>query len=147
MFVLTKRNNMETYTIKKDLKIFCIKAKFFPEGIKDVFEKLHVLAPISENRTYYGISYPVKGEIKYSAAANELYEGELSSHDMETYVIKKGNYLLIEIKDFMKNIPSIEKAFNQLTKNKQIDPKGACVEWYEDNKTCRCMVKMKSDEN
>lgn len=138
---------METYTIKQDLKVFCIKAKSFPEGIRDVFEQLHILAPISENRTYYGISYPVRGKIKYSAAANELYEGELSSHSMDTFVIQKGKYLLIEIKDFMRNIPSIEKAFNQLTRDKRIDPKGVCLEWYVDNKTCRCMVKMKDDKN
>lgn len=141
--IIKTKTIMETYTIKNDLKVFCIKAKSFPEGIKDAFERLHTVAPISENRTYYGISYPVKGEIKYSAAANELYKGELSAHNMETFVIKKGKYLLIEIEDFMKNIPSIEKAFNKLTSNKQVDPKGFCLEWYVDNKTCRCLVKMK----
>ncbi|MEZ4945940.1 MAG: transcriptional regulator [Cyclobacteriaceae bacterium] len=134
---------MEIYTFKKDIKVFCLKAKSFPEGIQDVFEKLHTIAPISENRTYYGISFPEKGKIKYSAAANELYEGELKQNEMEPFLIKKGNYLLIELKDFMKNIPSIEKAFKQLTKDKRIDPNGVCLEWYVNNSTCRCMVKMK----
>ena len=138
---------MEIFTIKEDIKVFCLKAKSFPDGIKEVFEKLHRVAPIAEKRTYYGISYPERGKIKYSAAANELYDGELSHQEMEPFVIKKGNYLLIEIKDFMKHIPSIEKAFKQLTRDKRIDPNGVCLEWYINNSTCRCMVKMKGREN
>ncbi|MEQ8361867.1 MAG: transcriptional regulator [Cyclobacteriaceae bacterium] len=138
---------MEIYRLKKDIKVFCLKAKSFPEGIKDVFEKLHTIAPISGKRTYYGVSLPEGGKIKYSASANELYDGELSQHEMEPFQMKKGNYLLIEIKDFMKNVSLIEKAFRQLTKEKRIDPNGACIEWYVDNITCRCMVKMKGHED
>jgi hypothetical protein len=47
----------------------------------------------------------------------------------------------------MQKIPSIEKAFNRLTKDRRIDPHGVCLEWYVNNSTCRCMVKMKDNEN
>lgn len=49
---------MEIFTIKEDIKVFCLKAKSFPDGIKEMFERLHRVAPIAEKRTYYGISYP-----------------------------------------------------------------------------------------
>ncbi|HCM76928.1 MAG TPA: transcriptional regulator [Cytophagales bacterium] len=135
---------MEVYTLKKDIHVYCITASSFPDGIKPAFDKLHEIAPIAENRTYYGISSPERGKIKYRAAANEIYDGELNARGMQAHVIKKGKYLLIEIKDFMNNLPGIEKAFKQLTNDKRIDPHGECVEWYKDNKTCRCMVRMKT---
>jgi len=134
---------MGVYELTNDLKVFGFPARSFPEGIIEAFDKLHQVAPISTMRTYYGVSFPESGKIRYSACANELFDGELRQHKMEKFTIRKGNYLLIEIKDFTKNIPLIQKVFNQMTHDSRIDPEGVCIEWYVDEVTCRCMVRMK----
>ena len=134
---------METTILSEDIKVYCITAKSFPDGIKEAHEKLHSLITFVPGRKYLGISYPdEKGNIIYKAAANELTEGELSSHGLEKFIVKKGDYLTIPINDYMKNIPQIGNAFQKLIADKRIDPNGVCVEWYFSDKDMKCMVRM-----
>jgi hypothetical protein len=72
-----------------------------------------------------------------------MVPGELSGKNLEEQVIRKGKYLYIDVQDFMKNIPSIGEAFQQLIHDKRTDPQGFCLEWYLNSNTCRCMVPMK----
>lgn len=116
----------------------------FPEGVKQAHERLHALVPFDEKRKYFGLSWPAAdGRILYKAAAAELHPGEFSKHDLETKVISKGEYLFIDVYDFMKDIPAIGNAFQQLIHDSRIDPAGFCIEWYMKMDLCRCMVKMK----
>jgi predicted transcriptional regulator YdeE len=133
---------MDITKLDDDITAYCMKASSFPEGVQQAHQTLHALVPYDRNRKYFGISYPVDGQITYWAAAAELNEGELSKHGLETFVIKKGNYLFVDIKDFMQHIDQIGCTFKELIADERIDPKGACVEWYLDNITCRCMVRM-----
>lgn len=139
-----KIDTMNTCSIEQDIEVYCITADSFPDGVKAAHEQLHSLIPFSNERKYFGISFPGKDDaIIYKAAANELNEGELQQHSLEKMTIKKGDYLFIDIENYMKNIPAFESAFNALTADKRIDPNGFCVEWYKEEQLCRCMVKMK----
>ncbi|MCJ7466894.1 MAG: hypothetical protein MUO53_09405 [Maribacter sp.] len=62
---------------------------------------------------------------------------------MEEFVREKGAFILITIHNFMDNFPKIGEAFKKLIGHPQIDPKGACIEWYLDDQDCKCMVKLK----
>lgn len=136
---------METTTLQNDLLVHCITATSFPEGVKQAHEHLHGLVPFDENRKYFGLSWPAEdGRIIYKAAAAELHPGEFSTHHLETKIISKGDYLLIDVHDFMKDIPAIGNAFQQLIHDSRIDPQGFCIEWYMRTDLCRCMVKMKT---
>lgn len=105
-------------------------------------QKLHTLAPFSQERRYFGISRPEeKGNIVYRAAAEEKTEGEAAKLNCEELVIKKGQYTYMTINDYMNNIQKIGKAFNELTALPDIDPEGYCVEWYLNEKDVRCMVR------
>ena len=42
----------------------------------------------------------------------------------------------------MKDIPAIQKTFNQLLEYPDIDPQGYCVEQYIDQKDLICMVRL-----
>jgi len=65
---------METLLLDKDIKVFYITAKSFPDGISEAHQKLHSLIPFSKNRKYFGLSPPENehGTIIYRAADEEL---------------------------------------------------------------------------
>jgi hypothetical protein len=135
---------METYNLENDIQTFCITAKSFPTGVQQAHQTLHTLLPFEPERKYFGISYPDKqGNIIYKAAANELVAGDLSKHNLESFLIKKGKYIYINIENFMNDIPAIGKAFQELIVQPGIDPNGCCIEWYLDQKNVKCMVRLK----
>ncbi len=135
---------MDKYKLEKDIDVFCKTASSFPDGIKEAHESLHRLISFSPQRKYFGISWMNKtGDIIYKAAAEELTPGELSKHNLESFIIRKGDYIYIDIKDFMKIIPAIGQAFEQLKSDERIDPQGVALEWYLNDTDVRCMIRLK----
>ncbi len=137
---------MEKYLLENDINLICITAKSFPEGILDSFDALHkVLQSSNESirRNLFGISYLGRdNKIIYKAAAQEAFDGEAWKLNCETYTVRKGIYNSIFISDFMSDIQSIGKAFNQLLSEPGIDMDGCCVEMYVNDKDVRCMVRL-----
>jgi len=133
---------METQVFNNDIKVFYVKAASFPNGVMEAHNKLHALVSFTSERKLLGLSRPEDGQIIYMAAAEELQAGEGEKLGCPTMVLKKGNYLCITVTDFMKNIPAIQKAFNELTSQPGIDPQGYCVEWYYNNTDVRCMIRL-----
>lgn len=132
---------MENFILNNDINIICVTADSFPDGILPAFEKLHSL--VSGDRRSYGISRPDKNRtIIYKAGAEELADGEAEKLHLEKFVLKRGNYISIDVPDFMQHVPAIGKAFEQLLADPRIDPDGACVEWYFNEKDVKCMVRI-----
>jgi len=137
---------MESIFLEKGIKIFYVTATSFPEGIQGAYQKLHSLIGSPTGRKFFGISYPeMPSKIIYKAAVEESYPGEGEKLGCETFVIKKGQYISIYIKDFMKDIPKIGQSFQELLADERIDPKGCCVEEYINDKDVRCMVRLKDN--
>ncbi|MES2377906.1 MAG: transcriptional regulator [Bacteroidota bacterium] len=134
---------METLTFEKDIKVMYVTARSFPDGVMAAHQKLHALIPFSADRKYFGVSRPENGAIAYKAAAEEKEAGEAEKLNLETLILKKGRYISLTIHDYMKDIPAIEKAFNQLTSQPDIDPQGYCVEEYINQNDMLCMVRLK----
>jgi len=69
---------MDHYSLSEDIKVMCITADHFPEGIEEAHQKLHAKFPErEEHRRFFGISKPnEQGQIIYKAAAEELHKGE-----------------------------------------------------------------------
>ncbi len=133
---------MENYTLPENIKVLYKTATSFPEGVLAAHQFLHALVPYSTKRRYFGLSRPENGNILYHAAMEEMEKGEAEKFKCSTMEIKKGNYVYIDIKDFMKDIPSIQKAFNELLKHPKLDPQGYCLEWYLSQEDVRCMVRV-----
>ena len=135
---------METTTLDRDIKVFYVTAKSFPDGILEAHQKLHSLVPFSTDRKHFGISRPENGAgIVYRAAAEEIKEGEAEKLNCGTLILKKGNYLSLTINDYMKDIQSIDRSFKKLLSSPNLDPQGYCVEWYLNNKDVKCMIRLK----
>lgn len=133
---------METITFDNDITVFYIPATSFPNGVMEAHKKLHALVPVSPDRKYFGLSRPENGVIMYKAAAEEKKPREAETFNLNTLVLKKGKYISITIKDFMKDKPAIGKSFQELLAHPGIDPQGYCVEWYFNDTDIKCMVRL-----
>lgn len=135
---------MKRFNLEKDIPVFCVSAHSFPEGIEAAHQKLHRLITDPAERNYFGISHPNRnGVIEYQAAAEEIRNKEGQSLGCKSFVIKKGNYACIILKDYTENPQSISRAFEQLLTHPDLDPQGYCLEWYLNEKELRCMVGIK----
>lgn len=132
---------MDSFSLSEDIKVMCITANSFPDGIEAAHQQLHAHFPQKEERRFFGISKPNKqGKIIYKAAAEELREGETASLGLEAFRIKKGHYNTFYIKDYTENPNWIREAFEVLLGQAEVDPDGYCVEWYIGANDVKCMV-------
>ena len=135
---------MEQVNFVNDIKVFCVTADSFPDGVIACWQKLHSFFAAPKERTYYGISFGEKnGNIIYKAATKEEYDGEAEKYGCEIFIIKKGTYIGETIKDFMKDIPAIGRTFNNLLAHPGINKNGYCLEIYLNEKDVQCLVKLK----
>jgi hypothetical protein len=134
---------MKTFTITEDIKVHCLTATSFPAGLKAVYDRLHATYPPENGRTYYGISYPDgNGSIVYKAAVKLIQSDGDPGSGFEPFIIKKGDYIGEEIRDFMSDVQSIGRLFQQLIAQPGIAPDGYCLEIYLNPTDVRCLVKM-----
>lgn len=132
---------MENYSLENDLKVFCVKARSFPDGIKQAFLTLEEMLPTTDGRIFFGLSYMEDGVIVYKAAVLEAYEGEGEENGCETFTIKKGEYLTETITDWRKKAERIGYAFETLLADPRLDTTFPCVEWYRDPDVM-CMIRI-----
>ena len=131
------------YLIDKDRNVLCITASSFPQGVQKAHRDLRSMLPPSEPRTFYGISYPdKKGNILYKAAADELRQGEAEKLNLETFVIRKGEYIGEVLEDWCKDESLVGKTFKKLLSDQRIDKNGYCLEIYLNEKDMRCLVPL-----
>lgn len=122
---------MEIRNISTDIPVLFIRAKSFPEGVIEAYEKLHSLIPDPEERTYFGISHPDEtGNIIYKACTEEFSEDEAEKYSCERFTIRKGKYYSIIIENHRNDPRSIGAVFQQLLHQPGIDPQGYCLEFY-----------------
>ena len=134
---------METYFLKDDIKLICVNAKSFPDGITDAFDRLNQIIGSTDKRKRYGISRGAEnGAIIYKAAMEELREDNELQRKMEKFVIRKGEYIGTRIVNYPDHMESIGKTFEKLLTNPRLDPNSYCVEIYLNEKDVRCMVRL-----
>jgi hypothetical protein len=139
----------EKYFIDQDIIVACVKATSFPMGVGDAYHKLGTALPVSDQRKFYGISWGGKdGEVIYRAAANQLHEGEARESGLETFTIRKGEYISKYLEDWKKDETQIGKTFHQLLSDPRVDKeKGYCLEIYPNEKDVRCLVLLDPSKN
>jgi predicted transcriptional regulator YdeE len=133
---------MQTIHLNSDINVACVRAKSFPEGVMSAHQQIHKLVAFDGSRRFFGISYGAgNGKIEYMAAAENL-SGDQCFEDFEKYVIKKGAYLLVEIKNFRDDVMAIGQTFQKMINRPDIDQQGACIEWYPNLTDVHCMVRL-----
>lgn len=136
---------MGTYYISRDIKVFYVQAKSFPEGIEEAYKTILGLVPSGNGRILYGISHPVKNKgIVYKAAIEEAYDEEAKKYNCETFVIKKGNYISETIVNWNNDKEIVQRTFEKLLSHPEIDKNGYCLEIYPDGHDMICLVPLNS---
>ncbi len=132
---------MEIYKLKEDIKVFGIQVKTFPAGVSEAFQLLAKMTTV--DRSYYGISYfSNQGEIIYKAAAEEKYDGEAKKYQCERYIIEKGEYLMVSVRDWRTKTDCIRDVFREIMKDNRISKNSQCIEWYKKGEEMLCMIKI-----
>ncbi|MEO8512526.1 MAG: transcriptional regulator [Ignavibacteria bacterium] len=139
---------MEIHKIKSDIRIMCVQAESFPLGIGGAYTKLRSLLADPDNRKFFGISNPDEnGNIIYKAAAEEYYPGESEALGLESFTIKKGDYISETLINWKKDELQVSKVFQQLLQDKRIDPNGYCLEIYMNENDMMCLVPLELMNN
>lgn len=135
--------SVDEFFIPHDIKVLCVKAGSFPDGVQAAHKRLRSLVASPGERIWYGISYAGKnGAIIYKAATEELSEEEAQSLNVETFVIRRGKYISAFLKDWQKEEALIGKTFKKLLSDPRIDKNGYCLEIYLNDKDMRCLVPL-----
>lgn len=130
---------MQEIKIDRDIRLWCVTAISFPMGIGEAFRLLEQKLG-KHGRMFYGVSRPERNTIIYKAAA-EAKEDE-QGVDCEEFVVKQGTYLSMYIKDWRQDESSIGKTFQSILQDTRLDPEGACIEQYLNDKDVICMVRL-----
>ncbi|OQP64254.1 hypothetical protein A3860_19955 [Niastella vici] len=134
---------MENYIIEKDLKVLYVEAVSFPEGVGEAFQKLHSLLSDASKRVQYGISYPNENrQIVYKAGVEESFPGEGAQLGCKLFIVRKGTYASEWLSDWKKDESIIGRTFQKLLQHPDLDPKGYCLEIYQNEKDVRCLVPL-----
>lgn len=132
---------MDSFILGDDIKVMCVTAANFPDGIKEAHQHLHSLLPDIDRRKLFGISRPDgQGRIVYKAAAEEMHPGETQNLGLEPFTIRHGAYMSFYIKDYRDDIGAIQRAFDLLMGQQEADPNGYCLEWYIGENDVKCLV-------
>ena len=135
---------MQPYYLDHDIHLCCVPAKTFPDGVQAAFQQLSKIFPDQQGkRRLFGVSCPDgKDSLVYKAAVEEKYAGEAAALGLETYLLRKGEYLSTTVHNFMSDIPAIGKAFQALVNAPGVHPNTVGVEEYINGTDVRCMVPM-----
>lgn len=131
-----------TEKFDNDIKLIYVTAKSFPDGILEAHQKLHSVVAFSPERKYFGLSRPENGTIVYHATTEQIDKNEAEDLNCDALILKKGKYISTTIHDYMKDIQSIGRTFEQLLTQPGLDPEGYCVEWYISDKDVKCMIRL-----
>jgi predicted transcriptional regulator YdeE len=133
---------MEIYNLPNDIKAFGFQVTNFPEGIGEAFETLIKTIPGGFDRPYYGISFmDQNGKMIYNVAAQEKYEGEAEKYNYKGFVIERGEYVTITLRDWRKKTDCIKDLFHEIMGDSRVDKTKPAIEWYKNDDEMMCMVK------
>lgn len=137
---------MEIYKIEKDITLMYVEAASFPDGIEEAFKKLEALLPKQENRNFFGISYMGENNnIIYKAAAEESYPGESEKYHLNSFTVRKGNYISETITNWRNNVSLIGSTFQKMLQQQNIKPDGYCLEIYINETDVQCLVPLAAE--
>lgn len=139
---------MDKFSLSNNIKVMCLTANKFPEGVAEAHQQLHGKFSLKEERRFFGISHPgPDGKITYKAAAEELREGETEALGLEPFTIQKGHYNCFYLKNFHEDPNWIREAFEILLNQDEVDPNGYCLEWYIGENDVKCMVPIDEEQS
>lgn len=132
---------MDSFTFQEDTPVFCVTALNGRQGAADAMATLKSLLPDDSRRHVYGLYWPGKDGGTYKAAMSKL-EGDSFIESGEVFTIKNGPYNSFYITDYRSQPGSVDRAFEILRGQHEVDPEGYCLEWYVNEHDVKCLVPL-----
>jgi len=132
---------MDSFTFQEDTPVFCVTALNGRQGAADAMATLKSLLPHDSRRHAYGLYWPGKDGGTYKAAMSKL-EGDPAIESGEVFTIKNGPYNSFYITDYRSQPGAVDRAFEILRGQHEVDPEGYCLEWYVNEHDVKCLVPL-----
>ncbi len=116
-------NNIETLSIK---------AKKFPEGIQEAFNKLENNLTSFKGLKFYGTALIKSEGIEYRACYEST--GNKKNSELEKYTIPAGKYASCKLKDWEQKPGEIKKLFKYMMAEYKADLSRPQIEFYKSKK-------------
>ncbi|MDF9798706.1 hypothetical protein OKW21_003969 [Catalinimonas alkaloidigena] len=82
---------MKEYALIEEVTLIALTVRYFPEGIGEAFNTWMHMLPDSQDKVFFGVSYPdQEGSLIYKAAVSQAFDGESEQYAYENYVLSKG---------------------------------------------------------
>ena len=135
---------MDSFTFQEDLPVVCITATGGRSGAQQAMETLRSLLPFHERRQFFGLFWPGRDGGTYKAAAS-TFDTDGQNELLGRFAIKNGPYNSFYIKDHRSQPGAVEKAFEMLRGEHEVDPDGYCLEWFVNDQDVKCLVPLGDD--
>ncbi len=113
-----------------DVNLAVNRADRFPEGIEAAWKDLESKLTSLKGRRFYGLAVCEGDELAYYAGVETSDDEEIAKLGLPTMKIKRGRYARAKLYDWRDQKDEIGKIFDQLMQDHDMDPDGACIEFY-----------------
>ena len=128
-----------------DIRVFYVKKNTSSLSLPHVYNELIKNVPFARDRMYYGILVPENGCLCYRLGVEQLTRNENRDLNLELHVIKRGVYLSAIVRNYLQDVREIERTFQRLLLETDLDDDENRVEWYFNEKDMACMLLLKQD--
>lgn len=132
---------MDSHTFQEDTPVFCLTSPNGRQGIDEAMTALKSLLPADGRRHFYGIFWPGRDGGTFKVAASRLDSDPEAEH-LGTFIIQNGPYNSFYLTDYRSQPGLVEKTFEILRGQHEVDPEGYCLEWYVNEHDVKCLVPL-----
>lgn len=123
-----------------DIELVVCRAKEFPAGIKDSWERLESKLASLKGRKFYGLTYFEEGQLVYYAGLQPMSHEEIQVLGFPTMMLKGGKYARVKLMDWNSHADEIGPIFDELMETYKKDPSGPTVEFYRSHTELHLMI-------
>ncbi|MDH7490352.1 MAG: hypothetical protein QHH80_12720 [Anaerolineae bacterium] len=125
-----------------DLLLAACKARSFPDGIKDAWDRLEARMPSLKGRHFYGLTVCEGGELVYYAAVQVAGEDEAAALGFPLLRVRGGRCARVKLLDWPHHVDEIGAVFDELMRNFPMAPDAPTVEYYRSESELHLLVPL-----
>lgn len=129
-----------------DVNLAVNRADRFPEGIEAAWKDLESKLTTLKGRRFYGLTVCEGDGLAYFAGVETSDHEEIAELGLPTMKIKSGRYARVKLNDWRDHKDDIGKIFDQLMQDHDMDPGGACIEFYRSLSELHLLIPLAKSE-
>jgi len=126
-----------------DKMTISVKAKAFPDGVKEAFDILESKLPTLKGRKFFGSLKKDAGDEEYRACVEIADEHDIKIPELVLYTIPGGKYATHRVPDWESRVSEIGLLFAEMEKLFKLDFTRPLLEFYKSRKELILMLPIK----